>query len=95
MDWTTMEKAGIAGVAIFALWCGLQMCKLMMNQWKSSTETVGKNTEAFIQLSNVFEKQAERELEFQRETTALLKSGIETGQDTNRKVTEIHIKLTK
>lgn len=94
IDWgTMMEKGGIGAVAIAILWFGFQGLKLVLEQWKNSNDSLNKNTAAFTKLSNVFEKQAAREEEFQREITLLLKTGIATSEDTNKKVTEIHQKL--
>ena len=96
LDWAilqNLEKIGIAGVAVFAIYIGYLAFKLVLDQWKQSTEAVNKNTEAFTKLSEVFERQAEREVDFQKEVLSMLKDGQATIKDTNQKVTEIHRKF--
>lgn len=94
IDWgNVIEKGGIAGVSIAILYFGYQFFKLFISQWKNSTDSLNKNTAAFTKLSTVFEKQAARDEVFQREITTLLKEGIATSEDTNKKVTELHVKV--
>lgn len=90
VDWTVvLEKSGIGGALILLIYFGFQGFKLMINQWKSSTEAVNKNTKAFVQLSHVFEKSSQREIEFQKEIMKLLNEGQYTIKDTHKKVEDI------
>lgn len=89
-EFAGLEKAGIAGVCIALMIVGYKIFQLFINQWKNSTdaqnistEAVNRNTQSFEKLSAVFEKQHERELQFQQEVRT-------TMHDTHRKVTELH-----
>ena len=86
MDWSILEKVGIAGVALGGFWIMYKIFVLVMNQWNASTEALNRNTKGYEQLSKVFEIAHERDLEFQKEVMHLAK-------DTNRKVAELHNEL--
>ena len=83
MDWSVLEKIGIAGVAVVGFWIMYQVFILFMKQWGASTEALNRNSESYEQLSRVFGQAHERELEFHREM-------MHVSNDTNRKVTELH-----
>lgn len=99
-DWSIIEKAGIGGVCLAIIFFGFQAFKIVISQWQNSTDAVNKNTDAFMELSKVFERSHEREVEFQAYTKEKL-------QDHDRKliaseereirildkVSEIHRKL--
>lgn len=85
-----LEKAGIAGICIAVLIVGYKVFQLFIGQWKNSTdaqnistEALNRNTQSFEQLSAVFERQHEREIQFQQEVRT-------TMHDTHRKVSELH-----
>lgn len=85
-DWAILEKIGIAGVCAVFVYFGFQALSLILVQWSNSTDAVNKNTEAFQELSKVFEKSFEREIVFQEEMRERMK-------DTQEKVTDIHRKI--
>lgn len=85
-DWTAIKEAGVIGLSVVLIIVGFQAFKIIVAQWKSSTDAVNKNTEAFTELSRVFERSHERELEFHAEMRERVK-------DTQKKVREIHDKI--
>lgn len=83
IDWAVIKEMGGLGIAVVAFIFVWNVFKVVTSQWKASTEAVNKNTEAFNELSKVFKKSHERELEFQAEI-------LETMKETHLKVAEIH-----
>lgn len=81
-----LEKIGIAGICVLVMLFGYRMFVIFMTQWKNSTDAVNNNTTAFMELSKVFEKANEREIEWQ-------KTAMEVMKDTNKKVSDIHNKV--
>jgi hypothetical protein len=93
-EWFKLAKdLGGIGIAIAVIYFGYQAFRLVMTQWANSTDSLNKNTDAFNSLSDVFAKQAEREIEFQKEIMETLRKGVDTAKDTNDKVSEIHKKI--
>lgn len=88
MDWSVLEKVGIAGVAVVAIWVMYKVFTLFMNQWGNSTDALNRNTEGYRHLARILETSHERDIEFQKELLTLSK-------DTNRKVDELHTELVK
>lgn len=86
VDWTALEKVGIAGICLAVIIFGFRVFSIVIEQWGKSTDAVDKNTKAFEKLADVFEKQAERELEFQERMHALLKHNVATAEETARDV---------
>lgn len=101
VDWAKISEAGIGVVAVIAiviliaiLWKGfLAVWNRSIDSQEKSTDAITKNTEAFNNLSNVFEKSHEREIEFQREALELLKDNNLLAKQTHEKVTDLHEKL--
>jgi hypothetical protein len=93
LDLSILESVGIGGVAVVALYFSFQVFRIFIAQWRSSTDSIDKNTEAFQKLSDVFEKQSQREQEFQDHALKLLNENKTTSEDTNKKVTDIHKKF--
>lgn len=85
-NWEAIEKAGVFGICVVLIIVGYHAFKLILNQWQNSTDAVNKNTEAFTELKNVFERSHEREQAFQEEMRERVK-------DTQRKVRDIHEKV--
>ncbi len=92
-DPVILEKIGIAGICFAVIFFGFKIFKLVLNQWQSSTEALNRNTDAFKQHTELFAKQAEREVEFQKDVIHKLDVGQTIMHDTNKKVTEIHRKI--
>lgn len=74
----------------------------VLTQWQASTDAINKNTEAFNNHSHVFERASERELEFQRSMEESQKimlqkitEGVDTAEDTNRRVRDLQKHLKK
>ena len=88
MDWAILEKVGIAGVAVAGFWVMYQVFIMFMKQWGASTEALNRNSDAYKELSKVFENAHERDLEFQKDMVGLSK-------DTNQKVSELHRELVE
>jgi predicted PurR-regulated permease PerM len=82
-DWTILEKVGIAGICLAVIIVGYKVFTVFIQQWQNSTDAVNKNTSAFTELSKVFERANEREIEWQDKAMDLLK-------ETNKKVKDIH-----
>jgi ABC-type transport system involved in Fe-S cluster assembly fused permease/ATPase subunit len=101
LDWGKIfETSAIAAICIAIIWFGYKVFVIIVSQWRNSTDAqmqsvdaVNKNTKAFEKLSEVFERQNAREIEFQEKTFSLLKSGVVIAEDTNKKVSEIHRKI--
>lgn len=85
-DWSAIEKAGGIGIAIAVIFVGYKLFQLFIQQWQNSTDAVNNNTTAFQELSKVFEKANEREIEWQEKAMDIMK-------DTNKKVKDIHDKV--
>lgn len=92
-DWSVIEKGGIAVISVTVIYFGYHVFRLVVEQWKNSTDAVNKNTEAFLELSKVFERSHEREVEFQKEALEILRESHKLNRDTNIKVREIHDKI--
>jgi hypothetical protein len=86
VNWGSVDKIGGIGLAVIILFVGYKMFQLFISQWKNSTEAVNNNTTAFQELSRVFERANEREIEWQKEAMEIMK-------DTNKKVKDIHDKV--
>lgn len=86
MDLSFLESIGGVGLAVVLAYFGYKIIMFMIEQWKSSTEALNKNSEAFNKLSVVFEKSDERQIEFQKEILIVM-------NDTHKKVTDIHNKF--
>jgi hypothetical protein len=93
MNWDIVKDIGGIGIAFGLLFYGFKFFEMLIAQWRNSNDTVNKNTDAFLQLSVVFERAHQRELEFQEESLALLKANNKLAVDTNAKVKEIHEKV--
>lgn len=90
INWEMVEKIGIAGVSLCALYFCYKMVLLFIQQWKISTEAINRNTEGFQKLTEVFEMQARKEREFQRETLAVIYEHRELSRQTNDIVHALH-----
>jgi len=85
-DWNAIEKAGVVGICVVILIIGFKVFQIFIQQWQNSTEAVNKNTTAFQELSKVFERANEREIEWQDKAMNIMK-------DTQKKVSDIHDKI--
>lgn len=94
-DWGALKGVGVGGICIAIIYFGFQMFKIFIEQWKNSTDAVNKNTEAFAELSKVFERSHERELEFQDYAKEKLQASEEREKKTLKKVIEIHEHIVK
>lgn len=93
MDYTIIEKIGIAGVAFVAIYFGYKMMEIFIAQWKVSTEAINRNTESFEKLTEVVDRAAKREQEFQREATELLYEIRDLTRETNYHTHKIFLHL--
>lgn len=93
-DWSVLNKVGISGICLAIIYFGFQAFRIIIAQWQNSTDAVNKNTNAFMELSKVFERSHEREVEFQAYTKEKLEASEEREKKTLKKVTEIHEKLS-
>jgi hypothetical protein len=85
-----LEKFGIAGITIAILIVGYKLFLVFIQQWKSSTDAVNRNSKSFEKLSTVFERQAVRDEKFQERVLFELNDSSRVAIDTNKKVTELH-----
>lgn len=85
-NWATLDKVGTVGVCVVILIVGYKIFQVFIDQWKNSTEAVNKNTSAFTELSRVFERANEREIDWQERAMDIMK-------ETNKKVKDIHDKV--
>ena len=87
MDFASIGEYGVGIVAIAAL---VYVFTVFIRMWEKSikaqnesTKALNRNTVGFMELSKVFEKSHEREVQFQKDVMELM-------HDTNKKVNEIH-----
>lgn len=88
LDWAILETIGLGGIAIALIYFGYKIIIFLMERWRESTEALERNTQAYTQLSQVFQQSHEREMEFQKKLILL-------SEDTNKKVSEIHKNVIK
>jgi len=89
-DLSLLEKISIGGVCFAIIYFGFQVFKIFVTQWQNSTDAVNKNTNAFNELSKVFERAHEREAEFQAYAKEKLEASEQREKTTLKKVIEIH-----
>lgn len=94
---TSFEKMGVVGITIGVMFFFYKVFIIFVDQWKNSNETqdrstdaLNRNTASFEKLSAVFEKQAERDIEFQQAVTQILAKNTSMLNNTHRKVSELH-----
>lgn len=93
IEWSALEKIGIAGVSALALWILYKLVVMFFDQWKVSTEVVNRNTESFNELTKVFEKSHQREIDFQKEVLEKIQVIHKDQKAMGNKVSEIHDKI--
>lgn len=85
-DWDALSKVGIGGICIVVIFVGYKIFLFFFEQWKNSTDAINKNTAAFVKLTTVFEESSERDAQWQKEISVVLK-------DTNDRVRDIQQKV--
>lgn len=85
-DWNAIKEAGVIGICIVLLIVGFKLFNIFIQQWQNSSDAINKNTSAFQELSKVFERANEREIEWQDKAMDIMK-------DTHKKVKDIHDKV--
>src|SRR5690606_20558054 len=75
-----IEKIGLGGITLVILIGAYRIFILFLDRWQESTEALNRNSDAYQQLSQVFEESLKHEIEFrekqmsfQREMTTLTK----------------------
>lgn len=101
-DWSVVEKVGIGGLGVVALFVIFRLTLLFIQQWNESTKALNRNSDAYNKLAEIFEnssnqqKQFQKEqMEFQRQQMEFQKEMLLLTKDTNTKVTALHDKLIK
>ena len=91
INWAQLvETGGIGAICIGVLIVGYNVIRIVIEQWKNSTEAVNKNTEAFTGLSTVLQQSHQREIEFQELVKEKLEASEAREKETLKKVIEIH-----
>lgn len=105
-DPATIAEFGIGVVAIIVLYLlvmgfikvwekSIEAQHKSIEAQNSSTDALNRNTVAYTQLSSIFEKSHEREMEFQRETKEFHSDALWLLRDTHTKVDYLHTKQIK
>jgi hypothetical protein len=94
---TNFERLGAVGLAAMIVFIGYKIMQLLMDQWRASTsaqeravDALNRNTDSFEKLAAVFEKQAERDVEFQKFVTGVLNKNTSLLTSAHQKITELH-----
>lgn len=90
-----IEKIGLGGITLVILIGAYQIFIMFLDRWQESTEALNRNSDAYQQLSQVFEESLKHEMEFREKQMSFQREMTTLTKQTYDKVSEIHEEVVK